>query len=81
MSPSDDYRSYTDIIRKMAARLGVSTAQPSPEVDDVFFEVVHAKLSSTVAIPLSKVLLQTVKSTWAKPASVLISNKKLDHLY
>lgn len=70
VSPSDDYRSFTDIVRKMATRLGVSTTQPSPEVEDVFFEVVHPNLSSTVAIPLSRVLLRTVQSTWSKPASV-----------
>lgn len=81
VSPLDDFRSFTDIIQKMVARLGVSTSQPSPEVNDVFFEVVRPNLSSTLAIPLSKVLLQTVKDTWQIPASVPISTKKLDHLY
>lgn len=81
VSPSDDFRSYTNIVWKMTARLGISTAQPSPEVDDVIFEVVHVNLSSTVAIPLSKMMLQSFRSIWGKPVSVPISSKKLDHLY
>lgn len=81
VSPSDYFRSYTDIMREMVVRLGISTVQPTPVVNDVIFEVVHPNLSSTVFIPLSKVILQSAKSSCEKPASVPISSKKLDHLY
>lgn len=39
VSPSDDFRSYADLIRKIAARLGITTSLPSPIVEDVIFEV------------------------------------------
>lgn len=74
--PSDYFRSYTGIVRKMGARLGISTASPTPVMDDVIFEVVHTNLSSTLSLPSSKVMLQSAKSSWEKPGSVLISSKK-----
>lgn len=34
-----------------------------------------------LALPISRVLLDSVKASWAKPASVPVSSKKLDHMY
>lgn len=81
VSPSDDFRSYADLVRKMAARLGITTSQPLPVIEDVFFDVVQSRTSSTVAIPLSKAMLDSAKISGSKPASAPISNKKLDHIY
>lgn len=81
VSPNDDFRSYADLIHKMASRLGITTSQPSSPVEDVVFEVLQARSSSVLALPISKVLLDSVKASWVKPASVSVSNKKLDHMY
>lgn len=81
VSPNADFCTYADLICKMTSRLGITTSQPQTPVDDVFFEVLQAKSSSVLALPLSKVLLDSVKASWARPASVPVSNKKLDHMY
>lgn len=81
ISPNDDFHSYADLIWKMALRLGIPTSQPSPPVKDVIFEVLQACSSSVLALPISRVLLDSVKTSWSKPALVPVSNKKMDHVY
>lgn len=81
VSPNEEFHTYADLIRKVALRLGIPTSQPSPPVEDVIFEVLQAKSSSVLALPISRVLLDSVKASWTKPASIPVSNKKLDHLY
>lgn len=41
VSPSEDFRSYSDLIHKMALRLGISTSQPSQVIDDVVFDIIQ----------------------------------------
>lgn len=65
----------------MAARLGLSTAVPPPQEEDIIFGVLRAHTSSAVAIPLTQAMLKIVQACWGKPASIPVSNKKLDHLY
>lgn len=50
----------------MADCLKIPTVQPDPVVDDFLFDVVQARTSAAIAIPLSKVMLQ---------------GKCLDHMY
>lgn len=81
ISPSKDFRSYADLICKMAVGLGISTSQPAPVEDDIIFDMVQAAASSVLAIPLSKVMLQSAKSCCDKLALIPLSSKCLDHLY
>lgn len=81
VSPSEEFSSYGVLIRRMTQRLGISIAPPTPVVDDIVFDVVQARAPSAIAIPLSKTIMQAAKSRWDKPASVPVSNKRLDHLY
>lgn len=37
--PLEDTQSYTDLIKKIVVRLGLSTAVPTPSVEDVIFDV------------------------------------------
>lgn len=43
--------------------------------------MIQSQLSSAVAIPVTKVMLEAAKSSWEKPSSVPISSKRLDHMY
>lgn len=82
ISPSEDVKSYGDLIKKVAARLGLPTSQPQPAVeDDVVLDVLDRNLSTTIAIPLSKGLLRSVQSAWENPASAPVSSRRLDHMY
>lgn len=81
VSPSEDVRSYGNLIKKMVARLNISTSQSTPVVDDFVFDMIQAQTSAAVAIPMSKVLLQSIKAFWEKPASLPMSNKRLDQMY
>lgn len=65
----------------MASRLGIPTAQATPVVEDVVFDIIRSQLSPTVSLPITKVMLETAQESWAKPSSVPISSKRLDHLY
>lgn len=56
ISPSEDVCSYGDLIHRMAARLGIPTAQPTLVVNDIVFNVVRAQ-TSAIAIPMLKVML------------------------
>lgn len=79
--PSEDVCTFGDLIHWMAARLGITTSQPVPIVDDVVFDVVQLQTPLAVTIPMSKVMFQSAKACWDKPTLVRISSKKLDHLY
>lgn len=81
LSPLEDTQSYIDLIKKMAARLGLSTTVTAPPVEDNLFDVLRAHTSKPIAIPVSQVVLNVIQACWDKPASVPVSNKKLDHMY
>lgn len=65
----------------MGAWLFITTSQPTPVADNVVFEMVQLQISSAIAIPMSKVMLQSTKACWEKPALVPNSNKRLYHMY
>lgn len=50
-------------------------------LEDVIFDVVQWDLSATVALPMTSVQLNAVKSTWEHPSSAPVSFKRLDHMY
>lgn len=81
ISPSEDIKTYTDLIRKVAVSLGLSTGEPKSQVSDVIFEVVHRNTSTVVSLPFSSVLLHAVQATWIHPASAPTSTKRLDQMY
>lgn len=81
VSPNVDFCSYADLICKITARLGITTSQPQTPIDDMFFEVLQSKSSSILALPLFKLLLDSIKTSRSKPVSVPVSYKKLDHMY
>lgn len=70
-----------DLIRRMASGLGIPTAQASPVVEDVVFDIIRLQLSPSVALPIMKMMLEATQASWAKPSSVPISTRQLDHLY
>lgn len=81
ISPSEEVTKYTDLIRKVAVALGFSALEQQPHLSDVVFEVLHRDISTLVSLPLSTVLLQSLKATWVHPASAPTSTKKLDNMY
>lgn len=81
ISPSEDIRTYADLIRKVAMALGLSLGEPKSHVSDVVFEVLHRDIAPIVSLPLSSVLLQSIQTTWIHPASAPTSTKRLDQMY
>lgn len=81
ISPSEDVKTYTGLIRKVAASLSLSIEDPKSQISDIVFEVVHRETSPVVALPFSSVLLQAVQATWVHPASAPTFTKQLDQMY
>lgn len=61
--------------------LGLLISEPHDKVDDVIFEVLNRDVSAPISLPLSSVLLQSIRATWTNPASAPTSTKCLDHMY
>lgn len=80
-SPSEDVKSYGDLVRQMVTRLGISTPQATQAVSDVAFDIIQSQLSPMVSICFTKVMLTAAKAPWSKPPSFPILEKRLDHMY
>lgn len=81
ISPSEDVRTYGIWFIRWHLILGFPCLTPPKIVDDVVFDVIQAQLSSAVAIPIMKIMLEAAQYTWSKLSSVPISCKRLDHVY
>lgn len=79
--PSEDVKTYGDLIRKVASALGLPILDPQERVDDVIIEVLNRDVSAPVSLPLSSVLLQSIQTAWSNSGSAPTSTKCLDHMY
>lgn len=81
ISPSEDVKTYGSLIKTIAARLGLSIAEPHTPVADAIFDIVLKEASAPVFLPLASVFLQTIQQTWEKPSSAPASSKRVNHMY
>lgn len=56
-SPSEDAKSYSDLIQQMASKLSLLVSKPQLAVDSVVFDIVWWELPSAVGPPLTNVML------------------------
>lgn len=63
ISPSEDVKTYGDLIRKVALALGFPIVEPHDRVDDDIFEVLNRDVSAPISLPLSSVLLQSITTS------------------
>lgn len=61
--------------------LQLQISQPPPIETENVYDIVQWETSTAIALPILRVLLQHPKESWAKPASVLVSSLRLDHMY
>lgn len=61
--------------------LRLEISQPQPKVMDTVYDIVQRETSTAIALPIPGVLLQHAKDPWAKPASMPVSSRRLDHMY
>lgn len=78
---SKDVKSYSALIKKIAARLGLSLSVPKTQLQDAIYDVVQRDVLAPVSLPMATLLLQAVKNTWVHPSSAPTSLKWLDHMY
>lgn len=71
---------YGDLISKMAARLDVSTSQPTHFINYVVFSVIQAQLYSMVPLSLTRVMAQAACFSWDKHRSAPVISKSLDYI-
>lgn len=65
----------------MAATLHLQISQSAPVVNDRVYDIVQKDSSTSRALPIPGILLQHAKELWSKLASVLVSSRRLDHMY
>lgn len=80
ISPSEDLKSYGDMIQKIASYLGLSFSEPRAYLEDVVFDVIQKDVSPAIDLPMTSVLPQAVRSSWERPASAPTSTRRLDHM-
>lgn len=81
ISPSEDVKSYGELIKRMAAALGIDVQASTPKAADKIFEILRKDTSPSLALPMSTTMMEAVKVPWERPSSGPISNKRLDHMY
>lgn len=81
ISPSEDIKTYGELIRKVATALGLPLSEPKPTVVDAVFDVLHRDISTPISLPLVSAVLQAIQAAWSNPSSAPTSTKKLDHMY
>lgn len=79
--PSEDVKTYGELIRKVAAALGLPLTKPKLQVEDAIFDILHRDVSTPVSLLLSSILLQSIQNAWSISASAPTSTKRLDHMY
>lgn len=66
--PSDNLKSYWDLIKRVVYTLGISISQPALVVTDPLYDIVQVGISTLITLLIPSVLLRTAKVPWAKPA-------------
>lgn len=61
ISPSEDLKSYRDLIKRMAAILWLEISQPAPNVTDNIYDIVQRDTSSAITLLIPGILLQHTK--------------------
>lgn len=57
ISPSEDVKSYSALILKIASCLGLSLSEPKTQLEDAIYDVVQREVSAPVSLSIAELLL------------------------
>ncbi|XP_042300218.1 uncharacterized protein LOC121918197 [Sceloporus undulatus] len=80
-SPSDDMRTFSEHVIKMARALDIELSFPKEEARDPVEHQVHGRVPTPPSIPLLPSLETIIQRSWDAPASLTGSSRKVESLY
>lgn len=79
--PSEDMKTYGELVKRMVHSLGLLIVQKQQEAKDAICDTEQCDMSTPVALPIIGMLVETAKSSWPKPMPMPISLRHLNHMY
>lgn len=80
-SPSEDYKSYSQLIARIAKVLNLAVAQLPPQDEDHVYEDVNQEHAPPLCLAFIKSFLHRAKESWDKPSLSEPISQQVDNLY